>query len=98
MVRYIDLRRLTQLHCFLAISQGTPTVQDIKNYLTRLRRLLSIMSRYQDTKTMEEFQAQQKTLEAMLAAAENDETQKDAIDSKYFVLITRDYINLHIYT
>lgn len=56
------------------------------------------MSRYQDTKTMEEFQAQQKTLEAMLAAAENDETQKDAIDSKYFVLITRDYINLHIYT
>lgn len=85
MGRYVIIVRYSSaisIHCFLVISQGTPSINNIKSYLGRLRRLLTMLSRYQDPKTIEEFQAQQRTLEAMLAAAENDETQKDATDSK----------------
>ena len=40
-----------------------------------------MLSHYHDLKMIKEFQAQQWMLEVMLAIVENNETQKDAIDS-----------------
>ena len=49
-----------------------------------------MLSHYQDSKMIKEFQAQQQMLEAMLAIVENNEMQKDVTDSDLdIVLITQ---------
>jgi hypothetical protein len=54
----------------------------LKAYLSRLRRVLTVRARYQDKKSLEEIEKQQKILEAMLAAAQNDNGNRDEVDSK----------------
>ncbi|KAG9308261.1 hypothetical protein JVU11DRAFT_12148 [Chiua virens] len=67
---------------WLAITQEgmKPTIKMIKLYLTRLERVLKILLRYKDSKSIAAVQAKRKTLEAMLAVAQNDDTMKDDID------------------
>jgi hypothetical protein len=59
-----------------------PNVKMLKAYLSRLRRVLTVRARYQDKKSLEEIEKQQKILEAMLAAAQNDNGNRDEVDSK----------------
>lgn len=69
------------VYIYIAITQegGTgPDVKTIRTYLTRLRRVITILVRYRDQKTVvEDLQSKQKTLDAMLAAALNDDTNDD---------------------
>jgi hypothetical protein len=68
----------------LAITQegAIPDIKMIKVYLTCLCRVLTIHAYYQDQKSVEELKTQQKTLEAMLAAAQNDVGKWEEVDSK----------------
>ena len=54
----------------------------LKAYLSRLRRVVTVRSRYQDKNSLKEIQKQQKILEAMLAAAQNDNGNSDEVDSE----------------
>lgn len=48
----------------------------IKCYLGRLRNVLTILTRYRDEKSIQQLNVQKVKLEAMLAAAKNDDTEE----------------------
>ena len=54
----------------------------LKGYLSRLRRVLTVRGRYQDHTSLKEMEKQQKILEAMLAAARNEDVNGYEADSK----------------
>jgi hypothetical protein len=54
----------------------------LKAYFSRLQRVLTIHACDQAKKSLEENQKQQKILEAMLAVAQNDNGNRDEVDSK----------------
>lgn len=57
-------------------------IKPLKSFLELTRKQLTILQRYEDRTTIGEVQEMQHTLKALLAAAQNDDTNKELQESE----------------
>ena len=57
-------------------------IKPLKSFLELTRKQLTILQRYEDRTTIGEVQEMQRTLKALLAAAQNDDTNKELQESE----------------
>ncbi|KAI5982172.1 P-loop containing nucleoside triphosphate hydrolase protein [Pisolithus albus] len=58
---------------------ANPSIKEIKSYLVHIRSLMTILHRYQDAHSLARLEEKKKCIEAMLAAAQNDDSKSDEI-------------------
>lgn len=77
-VNYVFLTHL------LDITQegASPTIDTIRPYLTGLRKVIKILARYKDAESVKQLQDQRNKLDAMLEAAQDDESKGEGVESK----------------
>ncbi|KAI6116603.1 P-loop containing nucleoside triphosphate hydrolase protein [Pisolithus croceorrhizus] len=63
----------------LTADGANPTIKAIKSYLLHIRSLMTILHRYQDADTIAKLEEKKKRIEAMLAAAQNDDSKTEEI-------------------
>ncbi|KIK23572.1 hypothetical protein PISMIDRAFT_10882, partial [Pisolithus microcarpus 441] len=63
----------------LTADSADPGIKDIQSYLINIRSLMSILHRYKDADTIAKLEEKKKRIEAMLAAAQNDDSKTDEI-------------------
>ncbi|KAI6008989.1 P-loop containing nucleoside triphosphate hydrolase protein [Pisolithus microcarpus] len=63
----------------LTADGANPSIKHIKTYLVHIRSLMTILHRYQDADSLARLEEKKKCIEAMLAAAQNDDSKSDEI-------------------
>ncbi|KAH0833809.1 P-loop containing nucleoside triphosphate hydrolase protein [Lanmaoa asiatica] len=64
----------------LSNASTSPTVLQLKKYISLVQRMMRIMTLYKDTVSLQEFEDKKRELEAMLASARQDKTQQAFIE------------------
>lgn len=60
-------------------------IKSLKSFLELTRKQLTILQRYEDKAMISEVQDIQRTLRALLAAVQNDDTNKELQECKYCI-------------